>query len=94
MDFVGKCCIVTGSAMGIGKAVAEGLLERGAKCVIADINWKANKSIRLVQNSNLSEIARSAGPVPILGPVKDRSGPVLDRSQPSCTSCQVDQNFG
>ena len=45
MDFGGKCCIVTGSAMGIGKAVAEGLLERGAKCLIADINWKANERI-------------------------------------------------
>ena len=45
MDFEGKCCIVTGSAMGIGKAVAEGLLERGAKCVLADINWRVNEHI-------------------------------------------------
>ena len=40
MDFDGKRCIVTGAAMGIGRAVAEELLERGAKCIIADINWK------------------------------------------------------
>ena len=42
MDFDGKCCIVTGAAMGIGRAVAEELLERGAKCIIADINWKVS----------------------------------------------------
>ena len=42
MDFDGKCCIVTGAAMGIGRAVAEELLERGAKCIMADINWKVS----------------------------------------------------
>ena len=42
MDFTGKCCIVTGAAMGIGRAVAEELLERGAKCIISDINWKVS----------------------------------------------------
>ena len=42
MDFDGKRCIVTGAAMGIGRAVAEELLERGAKCIIADINWKVS----------------------------------------------------
>ena len=42
MDFDEKCCIVTGAAMGIGRAVAEELLERGARCIIADINWKVS----------------------------------------------------
>ena len=42
MDFDGKCCIVTGAAMGIGRAVAEELLGRGARCIIADINWKVS----------------------------------------------------
>ena len=38
--------------------------------------------------------ARSAGPVPISGPVKDRLRPVLDRSQPPCSSWQIYQICG
>ena len=39
-------------------------------------------------------MAQSAGPVPNLGPNKDWIGLVLDRSQPPCTSCQIDLIFG
>ena len=39
-------------------------------------------------------MSRSAGPVPIWGPVKDRLRPVLDRSQPPCSSCQIYQICG
>ena len=51
MDFDGKCCIVTGAAMGIGRAVAEELLERGARCIIADINWKVSDKLPCTENT-------------------------------------------
>lgn len=37
MDFKGQVAIVTGSARGIGKAIAEGLAKKGADIVIADV---------------------------------------------------------
>ncbi len=37
MDFRGKCCLVTGAARGVGKAICEALCKRGAKCVVADV---------------------------------------------------------
>lgn len=36
-DIVGKVAIVTGAARGIGKAIAIGLANAGAKIVVADI---------------------------------------------------------
>lgn len=41
---VGKCAVVTGAAMGIGKAVAEILLQNGAKVALLDINEVAGES--------------------------------------------------
>ncbi|HAM53497.1 MAG TPA: 3-oxoacyl-ACP reductase [Nitrospiraceae bacterium] len=38
MDFKSQVALVTGSARGIGKAIAEGLARRGADVVIADVN--------------------------------------------------------
>ena len=38
MDLVNKVCIVTGSAQGIGKAIARILLENGCKVCISDIS--------------------------------------------------------
>ena len=52
MELSGKCCIVTGSAMGIGRAVVEGLLRKGAKCVLADINWRVNLDYRISSGWN------------------------------------------
>ncbi len=40
MDLEGKVCIVTGGARGIGKGIAEALLGKGAKVLLADILWK------------------------------------------------------
>jgi NAD(P)-dependent dehydrogenase (short-subunit alcohol dehydrogenase family) len=46
-EFKGKAAIVTGGAMGIGKAVAKLLIHRGAKIVILDNNKeKAEETIR------------------------------------------------
>jgi len=38
MDFSNKICVVTGSAQGIGKAIARMLLEKGAKVCISDVD--------------------------------------------------------
>jgi 3-oxoacyl-[acyl-carrier protein] reductase len=38
MEFKSQVALVTGSARGIGKAIAEGLARRGADVVIADVN--------------------------------------------------------
>ena len=38
MNFTGKCALVTGAAVGIGRAVAIKLAECGAKLVLVDIN--------------------------------------------------------
>jgi len=40
-DLEGRCSIVTGAAMGLGKAMAEALAEAGSDIVIADINMEA-----------------------------------------------------
>lgn len=40
-DFEGKVVVVTGAAMGIGRACAEGFIERGGAVVIADLDADA-----------------------------------------------------
>lgn len=40
-DLSGKVAIVTGAAMGIGKAISMRLAEAGASVIVSDINWEA-----------------------------------------------------
>lgn len=47
MQLAGKVAIVTGGAMGIGYAVAQALVERGASVVIADLKGAAGAADRL-----------------------------------------------
>ncbi len=44
MDYAGKSCIVTGAARGIGRAITEALLQRGAKVLFVDVLWKVDYS--------------------------------------------------
>ena len=44
MELNNKICIVTGSAQGIGKAIAKMLLEKGAKVCISDVNDSVAKN--------------------------------------------------
>ena len=46
MDFVGKNIIVTGGAMGIGRAVAEGIVRGGGTAIIADIDMEAARKTK------------------------------------------------
>ncbi|XP_026227560.1 15-hydroxyprostaglandin dehydrogenase [NAD(+)]-like [Anabas testudineus] len=45
MVLTGKTAVVTGAAMGIGKAITEILLQNGAKVVLLDVNETAAKSL-------------------------------------------------
>lgn len=46
MNFNGKCALVTGAAVGIGRAVAHKLAENGAKLILADIDFNALKQVK------------------------------------------------
>ena len=77
MDFDGKRCIVTGAAMGIGRAVAEELLERGARCIIADINWKvSDKQWKLSCTENTFLISNQINYIQLQQHISRMSDPV------------------
>ncbi|KAM9846442.1 15-hydroxyprostaglandin dehydrogenase [NAD(+)]-like [Aulostomus maculatus] len=46
MALSGKTAVVTGAAMGIGKAITEILLQNGAKVVLLDVNESAGRSLK------------------------------------------------
>src|SRR6478735_1812729 len=60
-DFTDKIAVVTGGASGIGRALAEGLISRGAQVVIAD-----------VEQDRLEQTARETGATGIRVDVSDR----------------------
>ncbi|XP_011481423.1 15-hydroxyprostaglandin dehydrogenase [NAD(+)] [Oryzias latipes] len=58
MALTGKSAVVTGAAMGIGKALSELLLENGAKVALLDVNDSAGQS--LMESLNQQHGAGSA----------------------------------
>jgi NAD(P)-dependent dehydrogenase (short-subunit alcohol dehydrogenase family) len=53
-DLTDKVAIVTGAAMGLGKAMATGLAQEGAKIVIADVNIEAaEKAAEEIRKENV-----------------------------------------
>jgi meso-butanediol dehydrogenase/(S,S)-butanediol dehydrogenase/diacetyl reductase len=63
-DVSGRVCIVTGAAQGIGRAIAEALLDAGGRVCLADINGakvaevaEANRSRRNGQAGNVTSCA-------------------------------------
>ncbi len=54
MEFKGQVALVTGSARGIGKAIAEGLAAKGADIIVADVNLEeAMKTSQEVTSSGI-----------------------------------------
>lgn len=57
-DLTGKVAIITGAARGIGRVLAQGLAQAGAKVVIGDINQVgAEQTVQLIQEAGGEAIA-------------------------------------
>jgi meso-butanediol dehydrogenase/(S,S)-butanediol dehydrogenase/diacetyl reductase len=81
----GRSCIVTGAAQGIGRAVAEALLEEGADVCFADIN--ADKVSQIAEENGAR--ARISG-----GRVTSASVDVTDREQVRVMIADTVEAFG
>ncbi len=58
MSFAGKAAIVTGAGRGMGRAVALGLAERGAKVVVAELDEAAgNEVVEAIQHAGGEALA-------------------------------------
>uniref|UniRef100_A0A668UZ65 15-hydroxyprostaglandin dehydrogenase [NAD(+)] n=1 Tax=Oreochromis aureus TaxID=47969 RepID=A0A668UZ65_OREAU len=55
MALKGKTAVVTGAALGIGKAITEILLQNGAKVTLLDINETAGKTLKEALNKQYGE---------------------------------------
>jgi meso-butanediol dehydrogenase/(S,S)-butanediol dehydrogenase/diacetyl reductase len=81
----GRSCIVTGAAQGIGRAVAEALLEEGADVCFADIN--ADKVLQIAEENGAR--ARASGGRVTFAPVD-----VTDREQVRAMIAHTVEAFG
>lgn len=61
LNLTGKTVVVTGGAMGIGRAISKRLAEAGANVIISDINLeKANKTVNDIKSSDGKALAIKA----------------------------------
>jgi len=81
LDFSGKTALITGGGAGIGRAIAKGLGELGARVVIAEIDQRRVKDTRA---------ALDASGIESLVSLTD----VRDASQVNALCAQIDQRFG
>ena len=44
-ELQGKVCLVTGSAGGIGLEVVKLFLQKGAKCLMVDVNYRVSQPV-------------------------------------------------
>lgn len=65
-EFAGRVCVVTGAASGIGRGIAQHLLERGASLVVADLDGDGLRHF-----VELAEQAGHAAPVAVRGDQSD-----------------------
>ena len=66
----GKSAVVTGRTRGIGRGVAEALLEAGATVVISGTN--ADKGKRALEEIDAGDRARFTKPTPVVRPIPRR----------------------
>ena len=84
MSFQGKVAIVTGSAQGIGRAIAEVLASRGANVIISDINGNKAKqtAIEIAKETNNKtlgiqvDVSNMDSAVAMIKDVKDEFGKI------------------
>lgn len=81
MDVRGKVCIVTGAAGGIGAAIAEEFLGRGAKVVITDLDAERLETMRV-------------GLAAVSPDVRARAGNAADTSDIEATIALAQESFG
>ena len=59
MKLVGKVALITGAAKGIGRAIAFGFAQEGAKVVIADIDYRS----ALNTSNEINDSGKAAFPI-------------------------------